>query len=215
MITTRRLKDRKGYYDGRRIYKMRTMELQQKPIPQFIRVCDCGIRVDYYGQPTRCFLCKKYGHIKAECPESVETPLLLYGEGSDDIMIVEPSTQNQKTMRSDAGLSEQRNEHGEQTVQAQGLNDNSVIDDLINNSAEQDHQSTATSTPITHHALNTINQRPTKDRKLITRSSRHRPLKLARYRTIRFSRPTMRAPWPEKNDSTLQTVRLTRTRSRE
>jgi len=68
-------------------------------------------------------------------------------------MIVEPSTQNQKTMRSDAGLSEQPNEHGEQTVQAQGLNDNSVIDDLINNSAEEDHQSTATSTPITHHAL--------------------------------------------------------------
>jgi len=85
VLSTKRLKDRKGYYDGRRIYKMRTTELQQRPLPQFIRVCECSIRVDYHGQPTRCFLCKKYGHVKSECPEAVATPPLLSSDERDDV----------------------------------------------------------------------------------------------------------------------------------
>jgi len=81
VISTKRLKDRKGYYDGRRIYKMRTAELQRRPIPQLIRVCECSIRTDYYGQPTQCYLCKKYGHMRHECPDAVRTPPMLFFEG--------------------------------------------------------------------------------------------------------------------------------------
>ena len=69
VVSTKRLKDHKGYYDGRRIYKTRTVDLQKSPIPQLIRVCECSINTDYYGQPTRCFLCKKYGHMKNDCPD--------------------------------------------------------------------------------------------------------------------------------------------------
>jgi len=140
VISTRRLKDRRGYFDGRRIYKMRTAQLQQKPLPQFIRVCDCSIRVDYYGQPTRCFLCKKFGHIKSECPEAVEIPLLLPTDDRDDAVAVEPPTPNQQTTKSNTGSSEQPNKPREEAVQAPNLNDNSVIEDLICNGTEQNQQ---------------------------------------------------------------------------
>jgi len=78
VLSIKRLKDRKGYYDGRRIYKMRTADLQTRPISQFIRVCDCNIKVDYHGQPVRCFLCKQYGHMRNDCPEAVKTPPMIF-----------------------------------------------------------------------------------------------------------------------------------------
>ena len=74
VLYTKRLKDRKGYFDGRRIYRMRSAQVQERPIPQLIRVCGCSIQIDYYGQPTMCFLCKKFGHMKNDCPEAVKTP---------------------------------------------------------------------------------------------------------------------------------------------
>ena len=80
VLNTKRLKDRKGYYDGRRIYKMRTADLQERPIPQLIRVCDCSIKTEYYGQPMRCFLCKQYGHMRGECPVAVKTPPVVFNE---------------------------------------------------------------------------------------------------------------------------------------
>ena len=69
---------------------MRTAEQQEKPIPQYIRVCDCNIKVDYYGQPTRCYMCRKFGHIKTDCPFNVQTPPILYSEERNDAQIDEP-----------------------------------------------------------------------------------------------------------------------------
>ena len=74
VLCTKRLKDRKGYFDGRRMHRMGTAELQRKPIPQLIRISDFSIMIDYYGQPTRCYLCKNFGHMKHECHEAVTTP---------------------------------------------------------------------------------------------------------------------------------------------
>jgi len=45
VLCTKRLKDRKGYFNGRRMYRMRTAELQRKPIPQLIRISDCSIKI--------------------------------------------------------------------------------------------------------------------------------------------------------------------------
>jgi len=69
---------------------MRTAELQERPIPQYIRVCDCNIKVDYYGQPTRNYTCRKFGHIKTDCPFNVQTPPILYSEERNDAQIDEP-----------------------------------------------------------------------------------------------------------------------------
>jgi len=60
---------------------MRTVDLQKSPIPQLIRVCECSIKTDYYGQPTRRFLCKKYGHMKNDCPDAVRTPPMFFFDG--------------------------------------------------------------------------------------------------------------------------------------
>ena len=69
---------------------MRIAELQERPIPQYIRVCDCNIKVDYYGQPTRNYTCRKFGHIKTDCPFNVQTPPILYSEERNDAQIDEP-----------------------------------------------------------------------------------------------------------------------------
>jgi len=53
---------------------MRSIQLQEKPIPQSIRICGCSIQIDYYGQPTRRYLCKQFGHMTSDCPEAVKTP---------------------------------------------------------------------------------------------------------------------------------------------
>ena len=78
VLCTKRLKDRRGYFDGRRIYRMRSVQLQERPIPQTIRVCGCSIQTDYYGQPARCYLCRKFGHMKSDCPEAVRTPPAIF-----------------------------------------------------------------------------------------------------------------------------------------
>jgi len=97
VLCTKRLKDRKGYFDGRRIYRMRTAELQRKPIPQLIRISECSIRIDYYGQPTRCYLCKKFGHMKHECPEAVTTPpMYLFDNDSAILKTVTHNEQQQQ-----------------------------------------------------------------------------------------------------------------------
>ena len=69
---------------------MRTAEQQEKPITQYIRVCDCNIKVYYYGQPTRNYTCRKFGHIKTDCPFNVQTPPILYSEERNDAQIDEP-----------------------------------------------------------------------------------------------------------------------------
>ena len=102
VMCTKRLKDRRGYYDGRRIYRMRTVALQAKPIANFIRVCECNIKVDYYSQPTRCFLCKKYGHMKHECPDAVKTPPILFTD--EEFNAVKVTTSNDQNANEPAAI---------------------------------------------------------------------------------------------------------------
>jgi len=97
VLSTKRLKDRRGFFDGRRIYKMRSVQLQERPIPQTIRVCGCSIQTDYYGQPARCYLCKKFGHMKSDCPEAVRTPpAIFFNQDFDTTTIPTPGNDGEK-----------------------------------------------------------------------------------------------------------------------
>ena len=100
VLYTKRLKDRKGYFDGRRIYRMRSAQIQERPIPQLIRVCGCSIQTDYYGQPTRCFLCKKFGHMKNDCPEAVKTPPASFFDMDLNLAAIPNSNNEQETEES-------------------------------------------------------------------------------------------------------------------
>jgi len=82
---------------------------------------DMVFLVEYQGQPSQCFLCKKFGHIKPDCPAAVKSP-----------------TQIPPTLENDADSRDPINQHGEGNLHA--LNDTSLIDDSINNAAEQDEQ---------------------------------------------------------------------------
>jgi len=97
VLKTKRLKDRRGYYDGRRIYTMRTDDLKERPIPQLLRICECSIKAEYYGQPIRCYLCKKYGHMRTECPDAIKTPPIVFTE-------VETAYQMQISEQQDAAV---------------------------------------------------------------------------------------------------------------
>jgi len=92
---TRILRDRYGFGDGRRTYRVKTNDLKDRTIAPTVRMKDMVFLVEYPGQPSQYFLCKKYGHIRSDCPMAVKSP-----------------TQIPQTMENNADSREQTNQHG-------------------------------------------------------------------------------------------------------
>jgi len=70
---------------------------------------DMVFLVEYPGQPSQYFLCKKYGHIRSDCPMAVKSP-----------------TQIPQTMENNADSREQTNQHGGEE-NSQTLKDTSLL----------------------------------------------------------------------------------------
>ena len=58
-----------GLRSGMRIVTMKKSDLQNNPIPSYIRVSGCEIYVTYQGQVITCKYCGEAGHVQSECQE--------------------------------------------------------------------------------------------------------------------------------------------------
>lgn len=65
-------KDKENLLTGMRIVSMNATDLENNPIPSYIRIGNCEFYVTYHGQIYTCKYCDGKGHKQAQCPKRLE-----------------------------------------------------------------------------------------------------------------------------------------------